>query len=88
MSDFKVTKDDLHHLPELIKWLDENEGPSFLVVVMLTGFALVCLLLVAVLVLGIASTGILPNTQKPDYTPTSMLVMPAPQTPGGHGIRA
>lgn len=88
MSDFKVTKDDLHHLPELIHRLDENEGPSFLAVVMLSGFALVCLLVVAVVIVGISSTGILPSTHKPDYAPTSMLVMPATQLSGGHGIPA
>lgn len=87
MSDFKLTKDDLHHLPELFKRLDEDEGPSFLAVVLMSGAVLICLLLIAVAFLGISSTGILPNIHKPDYTPTSKLVIPAAQLPGGHGIK-
>lgn len=88
MSDFKITKDDLHHLPELFHRLDENEGPSFFAVVMLSGIALVCLLVVAVVIVGFSSTKILPNTYTPDYTPTSMLVMPAAQQPVVHSAQA
>ena len=88
MSDFKITKDGLHHLPELIEKLDENEESSFLAVVLLSGAILVLLLLVAVLFLGISSAGILPNTHTPNSEPTSMLVMPAAHLPGAHGIKA
>ncbi|HUY81038.1 MAG TPA: hypothetical protein VMU92_04885 [Acidobacteriaceae bacterium] len=88
MSDFKLTKDDLHHLPQLIHRLDESEETSFLAVVLLSGFTLIFLLVVAVLILGISSPRILPNTDTPSHEPTSMLVMPAAQLPAIHGIKA
>ena len=81
MSDFKITKDDLHHLPELIHRLDEDEGPSFLAVVMLTGVSLICLLVIAVVIVGTSGTGILPDIHVPGYKSTSMLVMP-----GAHNL--
>lgn len=79
MSDFKITKDDLHHLPELLERLDHAEEPSFLAVVMLSGVVLVCLFVGAVLIVSAASTRILPDIHKPDYGPTStsMVEMPA-----------
>jgi hypothetical protein len=87
MSDFKITKDDLHHLPELLKRLDKRGEPSFLAVVALSGVVLICVFLGAVLIVGASGTRILPNIHKPDYEPTSMLVMPvAHNLPGRSGI--
>ncbi|HTV06297.1 MAG TPA: hypothetical protein VME86_13085, partial [Acidobacteriaceae bacterium] len=81
MSDFKITRGDLHHLPELLNRLDARGEPSFLAVVALSGVVLICVFLGALLIVGASGTRILPDIHRPDYEPTSMLVMSVPAQP-------
>ena len=86
MSEFKVTNgfaistEELHHLPELLHRLDKAEEPSFLAVVALSGVALICLFVGALLLVGIAGQKMLPQIHRTDYESTSTLVMPARTT--------
>jgi hypothetical protein len=85
MRQLNLTKHTLH---ETLSRLDEDEGRSFLAVVAMSGVVLVFVFFGALLVLGLAGSGILPNIHKPDLESTSMLVMPAHVQSTASGMRA
>lgn len=76
MSDFKVTKDDLHHPAELLHRLDREEGPSFLAIVLLSAVVLIFLLISELLFVGVAGRKVVPGATGGDLEPNSMLVVP------------
>jgi hypothetical protein len=73
MSELTIVK---HDVSGMLKRLDEDGGPSFLAVVAMSGVVLIFVFLGALLLVGLEGRGMMPNTNKPDLEPTSMLVMP------------
>jgi hypothetical protein len=63
------------------------KGPNFLLIVVLSTVVILLFLLVAYLVIGDAGTSLLPRVQPKNQEPTSYLVRPGTDRPGGRASR-
>lgn len=75
---------ELQKVDERSSYMEDRlypKEPSFLAVVAISGVVLFFIFLGAMVLVDVAGSHMLPNYRKPDYEPTSMLVMPAQLQP-------